>query len=56
MYQLKKTENDSSNRIGMVQLSGLNPIAAAYEAGIEIESITESGLIEFEELYSLLHV
>lgn len=40
------------NRIGMVQLSGLNPIATAYEAGIEIDSIAESGLINYEELYS----
>ena len=40
------------NRIGIVQLSGLNPIAAAYEAGIEIENIAESGLIDFEQLHS----
>lgn len=38
------------NRIGIVQLSGLNPIAAACEAGIEIENIAESGLIDFERL------
>ncbi|HEY98126.1 MAG TPA: DUF128 domain-containing protein [Dehalococcoidia bacterium] len=44
------------NRIGMVQLSGLNPIAAAYEAGIEIENTAESGLIDFEELQSLRQV
>jgi len=40
------------NRIGIVQLSGLNPIAAASEAGIEIENIAESGLIDFERLHS----
>jgi repressor of nif and glnA expression len=40
------------NRIGIVQLSGLNPIAAAAEAGIEIENIAESGLIDFERLRS----
>ena len=40
------------NRIGIVQLSGLNPIAAASEAGIEIENIAESGLIDFEQLHS----
>ncbi len=40
------------NRIGIVQLSGLNPIAAASEAGIEIENIAESGLIDFEKLHS----
>ena len=38
------------NRIGIVQLGGLNPVAAAVESGIEIESIAESGLIDFEEL------
>lgn len=38
------------NRFGLVQLGGLNPIAAAVEAGIEIESIAESGLIDFTQL------
>jgi repressor of nif and glnA expression len=40
------------NRIGVVQLGGLNPVAAAVEAGIEIENIAESGLIDFEQLQS----
>jgi repressor of nif and glnA expression len=40
------------NRIGVVQLGGLNPVAAAVEAGIDIENIAESGLIDFEQLYS----
>lgn len=40
------------NRIGMVQLGGLNPVAAAVEAGIEIENIAESGLIDFQQLQS----
>jgi repressor of nif and glnA expression len=40
------------NRIGVVQLGGLNPVAAAVEAGIEIESIAESGFIDFEDLQS----
>ena len=40
------------NRIGIVQLNGLNPIAAASEAGIEIENTAESGLIDFEQLNS----
>ena len=40
------------NRIGVVQLGGLNPVAAAVEAGIEIENIAESGLIEFQQLQS----
>jgi hypothetical protein len=40
------------NRIGIVQLAGLNPVAAAVEAGIEIENIAESGLIDFQQLRS----
>jgi len=40
------------NRVGIVQLGGLNPVAAAVEAGIEIESIAESGLIDFQQLRS----
>ena len=38
------------NRIGIVQLGGLNPVAAAVEAGIEIDNTAESGLIDFKEL------
>jgi repressor of nif and glnA expression len=41
------------NRIGVVQLGGLNPVAAAVEAGIEIENIAESGLIDFKQLQSV---
>ncbi len=40
------------NRVGIVQLGGLNPLAAAVEAGIEIENLAESGLIDFQELKS----
>ena len=40
------------NRVGIIQLGGLNPVAAAVEAGIEIENIAESGLIEFQQLRS----
>jgi len=40
------------NRVGVVQLGGLNPVAAAVEAGVEIENIAESGLINFELLHS----
>jgi repressor of nif and glnA expression len=38
------------NRIGIVQLTGLNPVAAAVEAGIEVENIAGSGLIDFQQL------
>jgi len=41
------------NRFGVIQLGGLNPIAAAVEAGIEIENIAESGLIDFDQLQSV---
>jgi len=40
------------NRVGIVQLAGLNPLAAAVEAGIEIENIAESGLIDYQRLQS----
>jgi repressor of nif and glnA expression len=40
------------NRVGIIQLGGLNPVAAAVEAGIEIENIAESGMIDFERLSS----
>ncbi len=41
------------NRIGIVQLGGLNPLAAAVEAGFEIENIAESGLIDYQQLVSV---
>lgn len=40
------------NRVGMVLLGGLNPVAAAVEAGIEVESIAESGVIDYQQLKS----
>jgi hypothetical protein len=40
------------NKIGMVLLGGLNPVAAAEEAGIEAENISESGAIDFRQLVS----
>jgi len=39
------------NRVGVIQLGGLNPVAAAVEAGIEIENVAENGLIDFERLH-----
>ena len=38
------------NRVGMVLYGGLNPAAAVAEAGIEIENVAESGLIDFQQL------
>jgi len=40
------------NRVGIVQLGGLNPVAAAVEAGVYIENMAESGLIDFQQLRS----
>lgn len=40
------------NRIGMILIGGLNPVAAAVEAGIEVENTAESGMIDFERLTS----
>jgi len=40
------------NRIGVIQIGGLNPVAAAVEAGVEIENIAESGVIDFKALLS----
>jgi len=40
------------NRVGMVLLGGLNPVATAVEAGIEVENIAESGIIDFAQLTS----
>jgi repressor of nif and glnA expression len=40
------------NRVGMVLLGGLNPVAVAVEAGVKVENIAESGLIDFQQLQS----
>ena len=41
------------NRVGMVLLGGLNPLAAAVEAGVDVENIGESGIVDFEQLTSI---
>ncbi len=41
------------NRVGVIMLGGLNPVAAAAEAGIEVRSMAESGLIEYSRLKSI---
>jgi repressor of nif and glnA expression len=40
------------NRVGMVMVGGLNPIAAAIEAGINISNKAMSSLIEYDSLIS----
>ncbi len=41
------------NRAGMILLGGLNPVAAAVEAGFDVENNAESGLIEYEQLVDI---
>jgi hypothetical protein len=38
------------NKVGMVMLGGLNPLAAAEEAGVQADNFSESGTIDFERL------
>ncbi|MFC1971248.1 NrpR regulatory domain-containing protein [Chloroflexota bacterium] len=38
------------NKIGMVMLGGLNPIAAAEEAGIETDNLGMSTVMEYQDL------
>ncbi len=38
------------NKIGIVLLGGMNPIAAAEEAGIQADNFSESGTVDFERL------
>ncbi len=42
----------SLNRLGMVLIGGLNPVAAAAESGIEIENFGESGVVDYQQLTS----
>lgn len=41
------------NRVGMILLGGLNPVAAAAEAGIEVDNSAESGLVDYERLVDI---
>lgn len=40
------------NRVGMVLVGGLNPVAAAVEAGIEVDNVSESGTVDYSQLFS----
>ena len=40
------------NKLGMILLGGMNPIAVAEEAGLDASNTANSGLIDFEELVS----
>lgn len=41
------------NRVGVVMVGGLNPVAAVVEAGIEVENMSESGLVEYGHFKSI---
>lgn len=40
------------NKVSIVILGGLNPVAAAVEAGIAVENMAMSGIIDYRELVS----
>jgi repressor of nif and glnA expression len=41
------------NRVGVILLGGLNPVAAAVEAGFTVENVAESGMLEFNQLVNI---
>jgi repressor of nif and glnA expression len=44
------------NKVGVILHGGLNPVAAAEEAGIEADNIANSGLIDFQRLGSFWEI
>jgi repressor of nif and glnA expression len=38
------------NKIGMILIGGLNPVAAAVESGIEVETHAMSAVMEYKDL------
>jgi len=44
------------NRIGIILLNGMNPVAAAMEAGIEVENYGTSTVIEYKNLINFQEV
>lgn len=44
------------NKIGMVLIGGLNPVAAAEEAGIETENLAMSTVMEYQDLIKFQEV
>ena len=41
------------NKIGMILVGGLNPVAAAYEAGFEVDNKAMSTMMEYEKLHDI---
>ena len=44
------------NKVGMILLGGLNPVAAAEEAGIEAENHAMSTVMEYQDLIKFKEV
>jgi repressor of nif and glnA expression len=41
------------NKVGMILVGGLNPVAAAHEVGFDVENKAMSTVMEFEDLRSI---
>lgn len=41
------------NKVGMILVGGLNPIAAAYEEGFDVDNKAMSTVMEYEDLHSI---
>jgi len=48
--------NVDINKVGMILLGGLNPVAAAYEEGFDIENKAMSTIMEYEEMVSVENI
>jgi len=44
------------NKVGVILYGGLNPVAAAEEAGVEAENMANSGILDFRHLGSFLDI
>jgi repressor of nif and glnA expression len=44
------------NRIGIVLVGGLNPVAAAAEAGISSQNYAMSTIVEYQELRKVFEI
>jgi hypothetical protein len=38
------------NKVGMILIGGLNPVAAAVESGVEVENHAMSAVMEYRDL------
>lgn len=48
--------NVDINKVGMILLGGLNPVAAAYEEGLDIENKAMSTMMEYEKMVSVENI